>query len=216
MHRRQGRAPCLSMPGGGRRRGAAGLIYQHRWRRPANGRYTRVRKFCAHTAVVCAYQDDAGSLGNVERDVRKHRWCLVAVCEGHRLEVDGCVCHGSSIKRARFDDDVEAMKNMESRRLSAAEMCELLVQPTGPQPDTTLISERELWPGLVRWVSASETTNRGVSSHHRSPTLLPYCLTTADKEPRLAKISILPTLPPRPMTASPPDRAAATAIIIFT
>ena len=34
--------------------------------------------------------------------------------------------------------------------------------------------ERELWPGLDRWVSASGTTNCGVSSHHRSPTLLPY------------------------------------------
>ena len=30
--------------------------------------------------------------------------------------------------------------------------------------------ERELWPGLVRWVGASETTNRGVSS---DPTACP-------------------------------------------
>ena len=46
--------------------------------------------------------------------------------------------------------------------------------------------ERELWPGLVRWVGTSETTNRGVSSDHRSPTLLPYCSTTADS-PRLER-----------------------------
>ena len=38
-------------------------------------------------------------------------------------------------------------------------------------------TERE-WPRLVRWVGASETTNRGVSSDHRRPRLLPYCLTT--------------------------------------
>ena len=49
---------------------------------------------------------------------------------------------------------------------------------------------------MDRWVSASETTNRGVSSHHRSPTLLPYCLTTEDlllspsKIPLVAHISL--------------------------
>ena len=32
--------------------------------------------------------------------------------------------------------------------------------------------ERELWPGLDRWVSASETTNRGVLSHHRGAALV--------------------------------------------
>ena len=41
----------------------------------------------------------------------------------------------------------------------------------------------ELWPGLARWVGASETTNRGVSSDHRSPRLLPYCLTTEERNP---------------------------------
>ena len=53
--------------------------------------------------------------------------------------------------------------------------------PNNPVGTSTLGSgsnwrkmERELWPGLDRWVSASETTNRGVSSHNRSPTLLPY------------------------------------------
>ena len=40
--------------------------------------------------------------------------------------------------------------------------------------------ERELWPGLVRWLGASDTTNRGVSSDHRNPRLLNFCSTTAD------------------------------------
>ena len=55
----------------------------------------------------------------------------------------------------------------------------------------------KLWPGLDRWVSASETTNRGVSSHNRSPTLLPYCLTT-DEEPRLANTQGQSVLQPAP------------------
>ena len=55
--------------------------------------------------------------------------------------------------------------------------------------------ERELWPGLDRWVSAPETTNRAVYQatsttgaphaitlllHNGVPTLLPYCLTTEE------------------------------------
>ena len=46
------------------------------------------------------------------------------------------------------------------------------------QATTIMDMELELWPGLHRWVDAFKTTNRGVSSNHRSRTLLPYCLTT--------------------------------------
>ena len=59
-------------------------------------------------------------------------------------------------------------------KLSGKSCCAAILGATGRN------MERELWPCLVRWVGASETTNRGVSSDHRSPTLLPYCSTTAD------------------------------------